>query len=100
MIVAMARVYRDRADVAPLGRGERVFARAIIQRDHDDAFRLGPQGFRMGATGERVGHPRHLAMAAFGEPFRQPLARQRRRLRLRHPAGVKSKFFRPRPKAG
>ena len=99
MIVAMARVDRNRAGAAALERREQIGAGAVVEAEHDDAFGFAHQRPRIDPPLEGVGHPGHVAVRAFGEPGGQPFAGALRRLGGGDAAAVETERARSCPQA-
>ena len=62
MIVAIAGIDGDRADLPALQERERVFVGTVVHGEHDDAAHVGPQRLRRRAPLERLGQPVHVAV--------------------------------------
>ena len=67
VIVAAARIDRDRAALAASARRQRIVLGRVIEAEHDDGARLGPQRLRVAAPLGGAGEPAHVAVIAAGE---------------------------------
>jgi len=85
VIIAIPRIDRDGAALALGERRQRVLRGPVIDAEHDDAPRLGPECLRIGALIRAGGEPAHIAVMARLEKRREPRARLRRQHRRRKP---------------
>ena len=56
------------------GQRQRIVFGCIIDAEHDDGPRLGPQGLWVAAPFGGAGEPAHVAVIAAGDKFAQPVA--------------------------
>ena len=83
VIVAAAGIDRNDAAVPAVGERRRVVGRGIVDAEHDDALRLGPEGAWIAAARGGPGEPAHVAVIAARKKFLESGARRRDRAGLR-----------------
>ena len=81
VVVVALRIDRDRASFARLQNGERIATGAVVHAQHDDGAHLRHERAGVAAAFRGRRHPVHVAMRAVGQKAREPLFRQRDRVR-------------------
>ncbi len=90
VIVAIARIDRDVADLRSLQVGHRVGIGPVVHPQHDHRARLAPQRLGRRAPLRRIGHPLHLAMPLAFERHSELFRQVRPRIGARNAEGVKA----------
>jgi len=90
VIIRAMGVDRDRRRIGARERLQRIMIGPVIHRDDKRAAGLGPERAGMTAPGLVGLHPVHLAMAAFGDEFRQTRTGLPGLIRTRHAGRVET----------